>query len=178
MRFIAFALAAATLATSSIACALENPFPDNVIVAPGVKLAYTFGEGGGFTLGGELSMLFRNGPDAGLVLAHGPALNMSWAHGGIFQFRAGYEAASWSLGLEAGPGFISDQHGSHFLIGVTPWLGVIFVDPYFTHSFVFGARDVNELGTYLKLPLCFGCPTGGGGGHGSVFGGIGHDHHH
>ena len=178
MRLIAYALAAATLATSGVACALENPFPDKPIVAPGLKLGYTFGDGGGFTIGGEVSMLFRNGPDAGLILAHGPALNMSWAHGGIFQFRAGYEAASWSLGLEAGPGWISDRHGTHFAVGLTPWLGVIVLDPYFTHSFVFGARDVNELGTYLKLPLCFGCPgDGGDGSHGSIFGGIHHHHH-
>jgi hypothetical protein len=177
IRLAACALAMATLAGSETARALENPFPDNVIVAPGVKLGYTFGSGGGFTFGGELSMLFRNGPDAGLVLAHGPAVNAGWASGGIFQFRAGYEVASWSVGLEAGPGLVSDAKGTHFSLGFTPWLGAIFVAPYYTHSFVFGARDVNELGAYLKLPLCFGCP-GGGSHHGSVFGGIGHDHHH
>ena len=179
-RLPALALGAPAFALSGTALALDNPFPEQVIVSPGVKLGYTFGQDGGFTFGGEISMLFRNGPDAGLILAHGPAVNIGWASGGIFQLRAGYQAASWLVGLEAGPGLVSGPKGTRFAFGVTPWLGMIFAAPYYTHSFVFGARDVNELGTYLKLPLCFGCPGGGGdgGSHGSFFGGIGHDHHH
>jgi hypothetical protein len=157
--------------------ALDNPFPDHVLVCPGIKLGYTFGDEGGFTVGGEISMLFRNGPDAGLVLADGPVLNFGWASRGVFQLRAGYELASWVVGLEGGPALVSDRTGTHFAIGVTPWLGAIFAAPYYTHAFVFGAPSVDEIGTYLKLPLCFGCP-GGGGGHGSFFGGLGHDHHH
>src|SRR4051794_21517464 len=98
VRGVALALGVAALATAGKAHALDNPFPEQAIVAPGVKLGYTFGQGGGFTLGGEVSMLLRNGADAGLVLAHGPAINFGWTHGGIFQFRAGYELASWSLG--------------------------------------------------------------------------------
>lgn len=178
VRGVALALGVAALATAGKAHALDNPFPEQAIVAPGVKLGYTFGQGGGFTLGGEVSMLFRNGADAGLVLAHGPAINFGWTHGGIFQFRAGYELASWSLGLEAGPGFVHDHSGTHFSLGLTPWLGAIFVVPYYTHSFVFGARDLNELGTYLKLPLCFGCAGSDGGSDGSIFASIGHHHHH
>ncbi len=49
---VACALGLATFAGSGTAQALENPFPDNVIVAPGVKLGYTFGSGGGSHFGG------------------------------------------------------------------------------------------------------------------------------
>ena len=163
------------LTIGGAATALENPFPEYAIISPGVKVAYTFGDEGGLTFGGEIATLFRNGPDAGVVLAHGPALNFGWASRGIFQLRVGYEVASWLIGVEAGPGLVTDRTGTHFAIGVTPWLGAIFAAPFYTHAFVLGGRSVDEVGTYLKLPLCFGCS---GGGHGSVFGGIGHDHHH
>ena len=163
MRHVALVLA--LLATPAAASALDNPFPDATIVSPGIKLGYTFGDSGGFTFGLELSILVRTGPDLTAVLAHGPALNLSWTTHGIFQARVGWQLVSWILGLEAGPSLVTGRDGTHFALGVTPWLGGIFVVPYYTHAIVLGGSNIQELGTYLKLPICAGCESSGGGSH-------------
>ena len=66
---------------------------------------------------------------------------------------------SWFIGAEAGVAYVSDNFGSHLGLGVTPWIGSWFVVPYYTHTFVFGGADLNEAGSYLKLPLCPGCSS-------------------
>lgn len=144
------------------AAALDNPFPTSAVISPGIKLGYTFGDDGGFTWGFELTALFRTGPDLGVVLAHGPAFNLTF--GPVFHLRAGWEIVSWGLGLEAGPELVRGKDGSRFGFGVTPWLGAFFVAPYYTHTFVLDGEPVDEAGTYLKLPLCPGCSGGNGGG--------------
>ena len=152
------------LAAPRAAAALDNPFPDATIISLGVKLGYTFGDAGGFTFGVELSILVRTSPNLTAVLAHGPALDLSWASHGIFIARLGWQAVSWIFGIEGGPAIVTGRDGTHFSLGVTPWLGGVFVVPYYTHSFVIGGSTVQEVGTYLKLPLCPSCESGGGGG--------------
>lgn len=132
-----------------------------MVVSPGVKLGYTFGPNGGFTYGVELSLLWRTGPDLSAVLAYGPVLNLTWATEGLFYTRLGMEAVSWFVGAEVGAAYVLDRDGSHFGIGVTPWIGTWYVVPYYTHTLVFGGESLNELGTYLKLPLCFACESSG-----------------
>jgi hypothetical protein len=150
--------------------ALDNPFPeDSAIVSPGVKLGYTFGEEGGFTFGIELSVLVRTGPSLSVVLAHGPVLDLSWTWDGIFVLHAGYELASVVLGVEAGPSLVVGRGGTRFGFGVTPWLGGIVVAPYYGHTFVVGAEPLDELGSYLKLPICTGPDCGSSGGTGFDF---------
>jgi hypothetical protein len=159
---IAIAAVAAVVASAPPARAnIDNPFPDATVISPGVKLGYTFGDGGGFTYGAELTVLWRTGPDLAAILAHGPALNLSW-NGGSFQLRAGWEIVSWFAGIEAGPALVSDRTGTHVAVGVSPWLGALVV-PYYTYTWVPASDDVRELGTYLKLPLCFSCKSSGGG---------------
>jgi hypothetical protein len=134
----------------------HNPFPDAMVISPGVKVAYTFGRGGGMTYGGELTMLFRTWDDLHAIVAAGPALNLSWTPT-TFQARAGLELVSWFAGIEGGPALVTDRRGAHFGVGVSPWLGGIFVVPELTHTYVLGAPDMTEVGVYGKLPLCPGC---------------------
>jgi hypothetical protein len=57
---------------------------------------------------------------------------------------------------------VSDRSGSHFGFALSPWLGGIFVVPEYTHVYVQGSQDLDEIGTYLKLPICTVCDAGGG----------------
>jgi hypothetical protein len=142
----------------------QNPFDGYVWINPGVKLGYTFGEGGGFTYGGELSVIIPTGTEASTVLAAGPVLNLTWTHRGTFNGRLGAQIVSWLWGIEAGPALVRDRSGRHFGFGVTPWVGAIVV-PYWTYTVVAGSSNLNEWGLYGKLPLCTGsnCDYSGGG---------------
>jgi hypothetical protein len=143
-----------------------------VVLNPGVKVAYTFGDGGGMTYGGELTALFSTGPNLHAIVAAGPDLNLGWTSGGVFEGRIGVDLVSWFAGLEAGPALVSDGAGSHFGFGLTGWLSALFVDPYFTYTWVGGRDDTSELGAYFKLPICLGsnCAYGATGWHN-------HSHH-
>lgn len=145
--------------------ALDNPFPDSVVVSPGVKVAYTFGPEGGWTLGLELTLLYRTTESLSPVLAHGPAFNVTWTPSRSWYLRTGWQIVSFFVGFEAGPALVVDGEGAHLGFGLTPWLGAVWVVPYFTHTFVLGGRGLSELGTYLKLPLCTGCESDGGSGY-------------
>lgn len=162
MRFVA----AVALALAAVACPasaradLDNPFPDATVVSPGVKLGYTFG-GGGWTYGIEVTVLRRTGPDLSAIVAHGPALNLTWRSHGPFDLRLGWQAVSWFIGVEGGPALVHDSDGFHLGLGVSPWLGAIVV-PYYTWTFVPTRSSLREAGVYLKLPLCTGCSGSGG----------------
>jgi hypothetical protein len=143
----------------------QNPFPDHIVISPGVKVAYAFGRGGGWTWGGELTILHRTWDDLHAIVAAGPAFNFTWTPS-AFQARAGLELVSWFAGIEGGPALVSDRTGGHFGFALSPWLGGIFVVPEYTHTYVVGSADQDELGSYFKLPICPGCPGGGGGGDG------------
>jgi hypothetical protein len=134
----------------------DNLFADAIMVSPGIKVGYTFGDGGGFTFGAEVTVMQGTGPELSAILAHGPALNLGWSRGGTFHLRAGWQLVSWLVGIEGGPALIWRDGQARFGFGVTPWIGGIVV-PYYTYTFVPGARSFDEAGMYLKLPLCPGC---------------------
>jgi hypothetical protein len=163
MRIAALLVTLVLIATSREARAdLDNPFPDSTVVSPGFKLGYTFGKGGGFTSGLEVTVLWRNGPDLEAIVAHGPALNLTWRRHGAFDARLGWEAVSWFVGLELGPSLVHDANGTHVGLGISPWLGALVV-PYYTYTYLFDGAPMRELGSYFKLPICTGCSGGGGG---------------
>lgn len=156
-RLPASAVAAAILilVTATRAHADDNPFSGATMVSPGIKVGYTFGDGGGFTWGAEVTVMRGTGADLSAILAHGPALNLGWSRG-TFQLRAGWQLVSWLVGVEAGPALVWRDGQARFGVGVTPWLGGIVV-PYYTYTFLPGASNLREAGIYLKLPLCSGC---------------------
>ena len=137
-----------------------------VTLNPGVKLGYTFGPGGGWTYGGELAVTWMT-PEIDWLIGSGAVLDFTWTKGGIFELRAGYEIFGLLYGIEGGPALVVGPDHTYFAIDVTPWIGLVFVDPYFTMSFGIGGPDRSEIGTYLKLPICLhddeGCYDGGSG---------------
>ncbi len=160
------------LATGCSLLPQQNPYPSYVI-SPGVKLAYTFGPRGGWTYGGELSVPIKYRDNLHAIVALGPAFNLAWTSRGTTYVRFGLDVVSWFVGLEGGPTIVSDRSGTHFGVGVQAWVSGIWVVGEYTHTFVVGAPELDELGVYGKLPLCFACASGGGGD--SLFGH--HEHH-
>ncbi len=140
-----------------------------VTLNPGVKIAYTFGRGGGWTYGLELAVTWMR-PEIDWIIGSGAVLDFTWTKGDTFELRAGYEMYGPLYGLELGPALVVGPEKTHLAIDVTPWLAGVFVDPYLTMSFGIGGPSRTELGTYLKLPLCLhddeGCYSGGSGGSG------------
>ena len=132
------------------------------------------GPNGGWTYGGELSVPIRRGEDLHAIVAVGPALNLAWTSRGTTELRLGLELVSWFVGVEAGPSLVRDRSGNHFGFGIQAWASGIRVAGEYTHVLVVGGPSLDELGVYGKLPLCFVCSGGGGGG---VFG-HDFDHHH
>jgi hypothetical protein len=154
----------ATLAGGCGAIFDDNPMDGYVWVNPGAKVGYTFGEGGGLTYGGEISVNLSTGKDFQTILAVGPVLNLTWTRRGTFHARLGMQLAGALWGIEAGPAIVRDRGRTHVAFGVTPWLGALVV-PYFTYTLVAGGPDLSELGVYGKLPICTGsnCDYSGGG---------------
>ncbi len=139
-----------------------------VTLNPGFKLAYTWGPGGGWTYGGEIAVTWMT-PDVDWIIGSGAVLDFTWTKHGVFELRAGYEMYGLIYGLEVGPALVVRPDRTHLAIDITPWLGGVFVDPYFTFSVGIGGPSRRELGAYFKLPLCLhddeGCYKGGSGGH-------------
>jgi hypothetical protein len=145
----------------------DNPMYPLVLMNPGVKAAYTFGPGGGWTYGFELSFLAATGKDLHAVVAAGPDVNFTWRHGGTFDLRLGLDLVSWFVGTELGPSLVLDpQNRPHFGFGITTWASAVFFDPYWTYTIVRHGDNLNEWGMYTKLPICLagGCASGGSSG--------------
>ena len=152
----------------------DNPYPSYVI-SPGVKVGYTFGPGGGWTYGGELSVPIKHGDDLHAIVAIGPAFNFGWTTHGTSYARLGVEAVSGFVGVEGGPTWVHDRTGSHLGIAISPWASAIWGVGEYTYTFVVGGHDFDELAALGKLPICIPCASSGGGGT-DYFGF--HDHHH
>lgn len=168
---------AATLVLAlSSGCSLlpkDNPYPSYVI-SPGVKAAYTFGPRGGWTYGGEVTVPIKHGDDLHAIVALGPTLDLQWSSRGTFVMTAGMEAVSWFVGLDAGIAWVSDHAGDHVGLAISPWVSAIWAVAQYTHIYVSDESGLDQIGVYGKLPLCFVCPSSGGGG--GLFGHL--DHHH
>lgn len=158
---------AGMMVAATLACLAPSAAQANIVTLnPGVKLAYTFGRG--WTYGLELSVAWMT-PDLDWVIGSGAVLDLTWSKN-LFELRAGYEMYGLGYGLEIGPALVMDAHGTYAAVDVTSFVAGVFVDPYLTLSFGFGGPSRQELGTYLKLPLCLhddkGCYSGGSGGGG------------
>ncbi len=136
--------------------------------SPGIKLGWTFGQG--LTYGLEVS--FIRLPNLtwdknqslldvaldmfGQVITEtwGIVVNLDTNFRGMFKMRAGVEWCGPGLGLEAGPALVvTKEEGTHLGLGITPWIGYQ-VFGYYTFTWVFGrARNLHEIGAYLKAPL-------------------------
>ncbi|HWU91309.1 MAG TPA: hypothetical protein VN253_28780 [Kofleriaceae bacterium] len=143
--------------------------------SPGIKVAWS--PGNGLTYGVEVSVvrlpdllemhtgsLVKDLYHAGIEViteTYGIVFDVDTTFKGLTKLRFGGEWIGPFIGVEAGPSLVFDRKGAHAGLGLTLWAGYEFY-PFYTHTFVFGGRDTNELGFYLKTPLL----------------GFGRSHHH
>lgn len=143
--------------------------PDLIAINPGVRLAYTFGEG--FTLGVELSVAVVpdiEGTDIidllkrGIGVGYGYVLSYDYtfAETRVGELHAGFEWIGPAIGLETGFSLVHDDEGRYFGFSITPWAGYTTI-PYLSWTYVVGRDNLLDLGIMLKAQLCArDCPEG------------------
>ncbi|HAD80948.1 MAG: hypothetical protein A2509_12425 [Candidatus Edwardsbacteria bacterium RIFOXYD12_FULL_50_11] len=121
-------------------------------ISPGIKFGYTFGEGGGVTVGAEVSYIvwYNN-------LAHAAVLNLDICGNEdklkFNKIHLGYQI-SRGVGIEAGPTMFWTDKGMHFGASVTPFAGIIIPYAYYSITVAFNKKNMlNEAGILLKLPI-------------------------
>jgi hypothetical protein len=124
---------------------------DAYFLSPGIKLAYAFGQNGGFVVGLELSfyrVISIRGEDqgfAGFLVDIDKCKDLTKVHFGI-------EASYRLVGASIGPSLLFNQEWQGF--GMTGTLySWVLVLPYYGYTYVFERSDIHELGVYVKLPI-------------------------
>lgn len=130
---------------------------DKIIVSPGVKLGYAFGEKGGFVLGFEISIVrdpgsYTSNNIYGAVLSFERMKSEYRFHIGAQMNFSKYEGAWKLLGLEIGPTYILRDTNNALGINVTPYFGG-FIIPYYRLLIVPQEYIQHEVGSFIKLPL-------------------------
>ena len=125
---------------------------DERFISPGIKLGYTFGQGGGFTTGIEVSyIVWRNELPMAVVLnidLCGREEKLEYQ-----KIHLGWQI-SHVVGIEAGPTIIWDDGGASLGMTVTPFAGLVFPYGYYSYTLDFaGGRQRNEAGLLLKMPV-------------------------
>ena len=138
--------------------------------SPGIKVGWT--PGYGITWGLEVSIIRL--PDLSLegdslieasfgamgefiTQTYGIVINLDTDFSELFKIRVGGEWVGPFIGLELGPALVFDREGTHFGLGLTPWIGY-YLFGYYTVTWLFDdAPNHHELGLYLKSPLLGSC---------------------
>lgn len=118
-------------------------------VSPGVKLGYTFGEGGGFTWGLEFSFTFINDE----LSSKGFVLDLDYTPT-FTKLHLGAQGSYRLVGADIGPTYLFDRTKKthHYGLTATPFAGAILI-PYASGTFLTDHSPIFEAGTYIKLPL-------------------------
>jgi len=128
----------------------SQPINHFYFINPGVKVGYAFGENGGFTYGFELSYV-RTGP-TWLEKKYGVVLNVDWIKD-LTKYHLGVEYIGGALlGGEFGPSILIQNGEIDYGVQATPFL-LFFLIPYYSHTFVLNGIDINEIGSFVKLPF-------------------------
>ena len=126
----------------------------NVILSPGVKLGYAFGENGGFTYGFEATIVFDHdntimNTHYGFVFSYEKVKNEERIHTGV-QLNIGEICPLFEM--EFGPTFILGENNSRIGLSFTPYFGA-FIIPYLRITLFPEKSTEHEIGTFLKLHL-------------------------
>ena len=115
-----------------------------VVLNPGLKLGYTFGETGGFTWGFEVSITGGDGPWYGGVVDIDFCKERTKLHVG-FQ-------GSMVVGASIGPAWIWENEEKDIGLSVIPFAGFMLY-PYYAFTLRAKKPDIHEVGGYLKIPM-------------------------
>jgi hypothetical protein len=120
-------------------------------VNPGIKLGYTWGPGGGFTIGLEVSALGMEFVDE---FMYGPVVSIDYRWARDFRLRLGGEVCRMGFGAEGGVVASYESGRLRFGLAATPWFGAVLV-PYYTFTLMFDGDYSHEMGGYAKVPLMY-----------------------
>ena len=116
---------------------------------PGIKLGYSFGEGGGFVYGVELSFVITGRdsrhPSYGITFDYDILPNGS-------KYHLGVEYMSPFVGLDIGPSVLSTDSSTLYGLSVIPFAGILIL-PYYNFTYFTPDITFHEVGTYLKVPI-------------------------
>jgi hypothetical protein len=136
-----------------ILCTATAHSQQRVWVNPGASLSYTFGAGGGWTYGVEVSVLWESVPSTvGAVVKADctPAAKM-------WKFHAGFEGHPFPvedapMGLDVGPTVLLDNGRLSGGLSITPYTGIVLV-PFLTLTIRYPGSILFEAGASLKGPF-------------------------
>jgi hypothetical protein len=122
----------------------------SVFVSPGISLAYTFGDKGGFTMGAEVSVTTLP-TNASYFL--GGLVNVDYCFGEQrTKAHLGLEGGGAIFGLDVGPSWVSDRGISDMGITISPFLGLV-IYPYYSATLMFHGETIHEAGVWGKWPI-------------------------
>ena len=120
---------------------------DRWFINPGFKLGYAFGENGGFISGFEISV--TNYPDARRPIL-GACVSLEQTNS-ITLVHCALEA-SGLVGISLGPTMVVSEGGHSVGIGATVFGGLV-VMPYYRLTYIPNWSTLNEIGSFIKIPL-------------------------
>jgi hypothetical protein len=121
-------------------------------LSPGIKLAYRFGDNGGFIGGLDVSVIrASNHGYYGLVVAVDQIHSAVNAHLGI-------EGGFGPVGLCVGPVLTLKDRTLDYGLRITPYAGVLLV-PFYNYQLMHMMSNEHEVGAYIKIPVLFSGET-------------------
>lgn len=125
---------------------------DAQYISPGIKLGYTFGKGGGFTFGAEVSYIvwYKSAANA-VVLGYDICAFDSVK--GLSKLHLGYQLSTAFIGGEVGPTIVWQGTKPQFGATLTPFIG-LGAYLYYSYTMVLTQqKDIDEWGFLLKYPI-------------------------
>jgi hypothetical protein len=119
-----------------------------VIVSPGVKFGYTFGERSGWHTGFEVSVISWGGQREQIYYG---ALIAVEQFRGTTMFHLGAEGGAVA-GASIGPSLLFRDGASDIAVTMTAYIGGILI-PYVSATLPTRFESTYEAGTYLKIPI-------------------------
>jgi len=117
-----------------------------IIVNPGVKLGYVFGDRGGFVFGAEVSWTRLSDP--GIVTGVLATIDIC---GDRLRLHGGVEGGIYFLGVDVGPSIVIDRGAFDIGVSIVPYGGFL-VYPYYNYTATLGGSRFDEVGSYIKVP--------------------------
>jgi len=129
----------------------SGDFPETyLVISPGIKYAYVFGEEGGSIFGFELAVSYL---DANKLVNFGGVLGIDVTEN-YRKIHFGIEFILPIIAVELGPTYLVDNNDNSYLgYTVSPFITGGWVFPVFSYSNFSQHESIYELGVILKYPF-------------------------
>jgi hypothetical protein len=118
----------------------------------GPKLGYTFGAGGGFSYGVELTYFPTGSNGSWEGPLNGFTFDVTHVGKGRTTFHFGVEWME-GLGVDIGPTLlVDDRSGVSPGLGVTPFVTILLI-PFYEFVWLPGQGSISTVGSYIKFPV-------------------------